>query len=275
MIEKCRNWFFLSMAFSASVYICLILVLVLGNVWVVSFEDFLETIFRPEIHHSIVTTLLSCSVSTFLAMFFGMSCAYFFSRYRFRGKSLLEAIVDIPLILPPIVVGLCLLIVFNKLELFGESIDSKIESFFGVPVTFRFGAIVLAQFVVTASLVVQLLRPVFDMVPKRNEEIAMLFGASRRATFFGVLLAEAKPGVMAAATLAWIKAFGEFGPILVFAGSIRGRTEVLSTSVFLELNTGNLGGAMAVALLMIAVSVFVVFLVKRFSDHRKKGGVYG
>lgn len=260
---KTQSWFIRSLAFAALVYLGLILLLVFGNLVTISFSDIREVLQKKEILQSLVTTLASCTLSTFLAILFGVPIAYLFSRFRFRGKLICESLLDVPLVLPPIVVGLCLLIVFNKLKFFGSSLDDLVESLFGVTITFQFGAVVLAQCVVTTALVIQLLRPLISMVPYRYEELAMLHGATSAGAFFRVVLPEVKKGLFGAATLAWAKAFGEFGPILVFAGAIRGRTEVLSTSVFMELNTGNLGAALAIAFLMILVSMAIVLLVNR------------
>jgi molybdate transport system permease protein len=124
--------------------------------------------------------------------------------------------------------------------------------------------VVLAQFTVSAAFAVRTMRVTFDQISPRTEDIARTLGCSRRQAFWYVTLPEARRGVLAAFTLAWARALGEFGPILVFCGATRMRTEVLSTSVFLELSIGNLEAALAVSLLMIAVAVAVLVVMRSF-----------
>ena len=104
----------------------------------------------------------------------------------------------------------------------------------------------------------------FDQIDPRTEDVAATLGCTRAQAFWRVTLPEARRGVLTAFTLAWARALGEFGPILVFAGATRMRTEVLSTSVFLELSVGNLEAALAVSLLMIAVAVAVLIVTRLF-----------
>jgi molybdate transport system permease protein len=131
-------------------------------------------------------------------------------------------------------------------------------------VTYAVPAVVLAQFAVSAAFAVRTMRVTFDQIDPRTEDVARALGCTRAQAFWRVTLPEARRGVLTAFTLAWARALGEFGPILIFAGATRLRTEVLSTSVFLELSAGNLEGALAVSLLMIAVAVVVLAVTRAF-----------
>src|SRR5260370_40084915 len=106
------------------------------------------------------------------------------------------------------------------------------------------------------------MRVTFDQINPRNEQVALTLGCTRRSAFWRVALPEARRGMLTAATLAWARALGEFGPILVFSGATRMKTEVLSTSVFLELNVGNIEAAVAVSLLMVAAAMIVLLIVR-------------
>ena len=130
--------------------------------------------------------------------------------------------------------------------------------------TYAVPAVVVAQFAVTAAFAVRTMRVTFDGIDPRTEDVARSLGCSRAGAFWRVTLPEARRGVLTAFTLAWARALGEFGPILVFAGATRMRTEVLSTSVFLELSVGNLEAALAVSLLMIAVAAVVLAVTRLF-----------
>ena len=132
----------------------------------------------------------------------------------------------------------------------------------GFPVTYRWPAVVLAQFSVACAFAVRTMRVTFDQINPRVEDVARTLGCTRGQAFLQIALPQAWRGVIAAATISWARALGEFGPILVFAGATRMRTEVLSTSVFLELSIGNLDAAVAVSLLMVAMAVVVLLLLR-------------
>jgi molybdate transport system permease protein len=115
------------------------------------------------------------------------------------------------------------------------------------------------------------MKTTFDQINPRHEHVALTLGCNRSQAFWLVLLPQAWRGILTGGTLAWARALGEFGPILVFAGATRGRTEVLSTTVFLEINIGNLQGAVAVSLLMIMLALAVILLVRTVGERTVLG----
>ena len=106
------------------------------------------------------------------------------------------------------------------------------------------------------------MRVTFDQMNPRAEEVARTLGCTRGQAFWRIALPQASRGIVTAFTIAWARALGEFGPIMVFAGTTRMRTEVLSTSVFLELSIGNLDAAVAVSLLMVMLAVVVLVVLR-------------
>ena len=130
------------------------------------------------------------------------------------------------------------------------------------PVVFHVPAVIIAQFAVASAFAVRTLRNTFDSISPRIEDVALTLGCSRRQAFFGIVLPQAWRGVLTAGTLAWARSLGEFGPILVFAGSTRKRTEVLPVSVHLELSIGNIEGAVGVSLLMVSIAIIVLVVVR-------------
>jgi molybdate transport system permease protein len=106
------------------------------------------------------------------------------------------------------------------------------------------------------------MRVAFDQISPRTEQVALTLGCTRGQAFWAVALPEAWRGVVTAGTIAWARALGEFGPILIFAGATRMRTEVLSTTVFLELSIGHLNGAIAVSLILILVAVVTLLMMR-------------
>ena len=121
---------------------------------------------------------------------------------------------------------------------------------------------ILAQFAVAAAFAVRTMRVTFDQIPPRAEQVALTLGCSRSQAFWLVLMPAARRGLLTAGTLSWARALGEFGPIIIFAGATHFRTEVLPTTVFLELQIGNLEAALAVSLLMIGVALAVLVVTR-------------
>ena len=135
-------------------------------------------------------------------------------------------------------------------------------------IAFEVPAIILAQSIVGTAFVYRTMKATFDRQTGRAEEIAATLGATHWQAFASVTMPASKQGLLASAAMAWARAFGEFGPVLVFAGSFRGRTEVLPVSIYLELNSGNVAGAAAISLLMIAVAAIVLLLVRVVAQDR-------
>jgi molybdate transport system permease protein len=214
-----------------------------------------------EVRDSLALSLTTCTMAAVLSVVVGVPLGYLLARGRWRGRAVVEWIVDIPVVLPPLVVGLSLLILFS-VPVGGRSLEEMLNQQFGLRVTYAVPAIVLAQFAVAAAFAVRTLRLTFSQIPRRTEDVALTLGCSRAGAFWRVSLPQARRGVLGAFTLAWARSLGEFGPILVFAGATRGRTEVLSTTVWLELSIGRLDEAVTVSLLMIAVSLVALGLVR-------------
>jgi molybdate transport system permease protein len=221
------------------------------NVWQAFFGRALAS---PEIRYSIWLSLISCSVTAVLSLWIGVPLGYLMSRFRFRGKGVLDAVLDIPIVLPPLVIGLSLLILFQLPPL------KAMEEFF--PVTYQIPSVILAQFSVACAFAVRTMRVTFDQLNPRTEQVALTLGCRRSQAFWMVVLPEAKRGMITAATLAWARSLGEFGPILVFSGATRMHTEVLPTTVFLELSVGNLEAAVSVSLLMVVTAALVLVIVR-------------
>lgn len=250
----------------AGLYLLLIISIVLANTTFITWADLQEAISSHAIQSSLKLTFLTCTISAILSLFFAVPIAYSLSRFRFRGRTLIDTLLDIPIILPPLVVGLSLLILFNQFPSANHSIEDWLNKH-GMAVTFHVPAIILAQFTVAAAFAVRSMKNTFDQISPRAEQIAMTLGCSHSQAFWKVTLPQANRGMIAAGVLAWARALGEFGPILIFAGATRGRTEVLATSVFLEINIGNLAGAASVSLILITLAVATILIVRLAGDR--------
>jgi molybdate transport system permease protein len=263
----------------SAVYVLLIAGMLLADVHYASVADLVDAIGDANIRASLRLTMISCAIAAILSVIVAVPTGYLLSRYNFRFRNLVDAILDIPIVLPPLVIGLSLLILFNKVELFGRSLEQWSGAAFqwigwirpdlDVGITYKVPAVILAQFTVACAFAVRTMRHTFDEISPRHEQVAQTLGCSRGQAFWRVVLPQAGRGIMTAGTLAWARALGEFGPILVFAGATRGKTEVLSTSVFLEISIGNIEGAVAVSLLMVLCAIIVLVVVRSWGHRRE------
>jgi len=246
--------FVLSLAVCGGLYVALIVAFLFADVSFVTPAAVSRALQDPNVRFGARLSFLSATVTTILALWVGIPLGYLLARYRFPGKSLVDALIDVPVVLPPLVVGVSLLILFRTAA--GRWVEGI------VPVTYAVPGVILAQFTVAAAFAVRTLRVAFEQLDPRAESVALTLGCSRAGAFWRVALPEVRRGIITAATLTWARALGEFGPVLVFAGATRMKTEVLPTTVYLELSVGNLESAIAVSLLMVAVAVGVLLTVR-------------
>jgi molybdate transport system permease protein len=248
--------FYLCLALLGGTYVALIVAMLAADLLFTSPAELIEALSSPEIRYAIRLSLVSCTISTLLALWVAVPLGYLLARTAFPGKAVVDTLLDVPIVLPPLVIGLSLLILFQT------SVGRLVQQV--MTVTYAVPAVILAQFAVSAAFAVRTMRVTFEQLPARTEQVARTLGCSRHQALWWVVLPEARPGLLTAATLAWARALGEFGPILVFAGATRMRTEVLPTTVFLELSIGKIEAAIAVSLLMIVVAAVVLLLTRAF-----------
>ena len=254
-----RDWpFLLIMGIIAMTYIILIVGMLVADMTFTSVGHIFEALKSEEIQYSIKLSLISCTITMFLSLLVAIPIGYFMSRYDFPGKRLLDTILDIPIILPPLVIGLSLLILFQTP--LGRFIESHMR------ITYTVYSVVIAQFMVACAFAVRTMSVTFSQIDSRQEDVALTLGCSKGQAFWMILLPQAKNGILTAGSLAWARALGEFGPILIFSGATRMRTEVLPTTVFLELSVGNIEAAVAVSLIMILAGFGVLTIVRYFGS---------
>ena len=247
-------------------YVLLVLLLLSADLAYASGKQLLGLFAKPEIIAAIRLTLLTCTAAALLSVLVAVPLGYILSRYRFPLRWLVDVLVEIPVVLPPLVVGLSLLILFH-LPIGGVKLEDWLRQHFGIQITYAWPAVILAQFAVAGAFAVRTMRVTFDQVPARYENVALTLGCTQFQAFWHVTLPQAWRGVVAAFTIAWARSLGEFGPILVFAGATRMRTEVLSTTVFLELSTGSLESAVGVSLIMVVVALMVLLVLRRLGTR--------
>lgn len=222
-------------------------------------SHFVEALGSREIQYSIKLSLVTCTITSLLSLLVAVPIGFLLSRKKFWGKTIVEAALDIPIVLPPMVIGLCLLILFQTW--FGKTVEKVI------PFTYTVYGVVLAQWVIGSAFAIRTMRGTFDHLSPRFEDVAMTLGCTRARAVWSVTLPAAWRGMLAAASVAWARSLGEFGPILVFAGATRMKTEVLPTTVWLELSVGNLEAAVAVSLLLVLFAMVVLVAVRWIGER--------
>lgn len=210
----------------------------------------------PEAATALALSLRVSLVAVLVSLPFGLLVAYALARGRFPGHGLLNGLVHLPLILPPVVTGYLLLLTFGRQGWIGAAL----WDWFGVTIAFRWTGAALAAGVMAFPLMVRAIRLAIEAVDPRLEEAASTLGASRLMVFATVTLPLILPGIIAGAVLAFAKAMGEFGATITFVANIPGETQTLPTAIYSFLQVPG-GDAAALKLVLISVAVAMLALV--------------
>jgi molybdate transport system permease protein len=204
---------------------------------------------------SLVTTTISLSITLVL----GLPLAFVLAHRAFRGKSLLEAVVDLPIVLPPSVAGLALLLVFGRRGLLSAPFD-----FLGVSVPFTTLAVILAMTFVSAPFFIRSARTGIAGVDGDLEDAARVDGATERQLFRSITVPLAGASLAAGLVMTWARSLGEFGATIMFAGNIEGRTQTLPLVVYSEFQGGDLDASIAAAAILVLAAFGVLVAVRVF-----------
>ncbi|MGD0613513.1 MAG: ABC transporter permease [Anaerolineales bacterium] len=201
-------------------------------------------------------SLLTSTLSTLLVMAAGLPLAYILARWKFHGKTALELLVDLPVVLPPSVAGLALLVAFGRQGVFGRWLFPL-----GISLPFTTAAVVMAQTFVSAPLFVRSVKVGFAEIDPQMEEAAFVEGASELQLFRFIMLPLAWRSLLTGSILTWARALGEFGATLMFAGNLIGKTQTMPLAIYLGLESG-LGVALALSVMLVMVSVVLLGVVR-------------
>lgn len=210
----------------------------------------------PEEWRAVALSLRVSFWATLISLPFGIAVAYVLARYRFRGHQLLNGLVHLPLILPPVVTGYLLLLTFGRKGTVGAFLDQT----FGLVFAFRWTGAALAAAVMAFPLMVRAIRMAIEAVDPRLEAAAGTLGASRPWVFVTVTMPLILPGIIAGAILAFAKAMGEFGATITFVGNIPGQTQTLPSAIYAYLQVPG-GDAAAFRLVLAAIAIAMLALL--------------
>ena len=206
-----------------------------------------------EVGQALRLSLVCATSATLVCLVLGVPLAWVLARARFPGRSLVRALVTVPLVLPPVVGGVALLLLLGRRGVVGQHLDR----WFGISLPFTTPAVVIAEAFVALPFLVVAVEGALRGADRRYEDAAATLGASRLTIFRRVTLPLVLPGVVAGAVLCFARALGEFGATITFAGSFPGVTRTMPIEVYLALETDP-DRAVVLSLLLLAVSVAVL-----------------
>jgi len=226
----------------------------------VPWSDLWDTLQEPAARDAIRLSV-ECSLwSTFFSVLFGVPLAYVLARSKFPGRSLVRALVVLPMVMPPVVGGVALLFAFQRTN---GLVGGLIYDWFGFQFTFSKWGVVLAETFVAMPFLVITVEAGLRSIDPRYEDAAASLGAGRWTVFRRVTIPMIRPALVAGAALAWARALGEFGATITFAGNIQGRTQTTPLAVYILLDQDP---AVAITLSVLLLAIAVVVLVS-LRDH--------
>ena len=243
-------------------WLSLIVLIPLGAVVFRSLDEgagaFWDAITEPEAVAAIKLTVVTSFVITFVNAVMGTLIAWVLVRDDFRGKRFVNSVIDLPFALPTIVAGLTLLALYGQ--------DSPL----GVNITYTKVAVGLALLFVTLPFVVRAVQPVLHEIDEEMEEAAASLGAPNHRIFRSIVLPNLTPAIVAGCALAFARAIGEFGSLVLITGNIPFDTQVASVYIYGRIESDNTTAAAAVAVFLLLISVAVLFLINVFARWRSR-----
>jgi molybdate transport system permease protein len=206
---------------------------------------------------ALLLSLGTTAVSLLLTVAIGLPIAIVLARRRFRGSALAEAIVDLPIVLPPSVAGLALLLVLGRQGVLGGPLEEA-----GIQIPFTTAAVVLAQTFVSAPFFIRSARTGIAAVDRDLEDAARVDGASEARLFRAITLPMASPVLAAGLVMSWARSLGEFGATIMFAGNLQGRTQTLPLVVYGQFQGGDLDSSVAAAAILVLAALGVLVAVR-------------
>ncbi|MEO1816563.1 MAG: ABC transporter permease [Acetobacterium sp.] len=222
-----------------------------------------EAFYSEEVRFSIRLSLYTASIATCICMLLAIPTAYALTRTVFPFKKICQMIIELPLSMPYLVLGLSLLIIFSSD--FGKALKAL-----GFKVVFDKNGIIIAQTVVNLPFAIRFIRTAFEEVDERLEFISGSLGATKWERFITITLPLSRNAIISTIILTWSRALGEFGATLMLVGATRMKTETLTTSIYLNLATGDTGASMASATVILIISLLSLFLTNWIGKKNKQ-----
>lgn len=269
VVKSKRNGLFVMSITCLVLFIVLICALILADIfyllhWGVGIEEFWKILTSPQVLDCLRRSFVTSFIALLLVVATAVPVGYALSRYHFFGHSIINTFVDMPIVLPPVVLGISLL------AFFGSPMGNWIKEallHYGISLVSSVG-IVMCQYIVSVSYCIRAVKASFDNVDRQLEHAALTLGCSQEQAFLCVTLPLARNGLIAGCIMAWARAIGVFGPLMVFVGT-GSRVQVMPTNMWLELNVGNIENALVVALITMAIASIALVCAHYMAPGRK------
>ncbi len=205
------------------------------------------------------------TAATLIALIAGSTLAWLLARKTFPGRNVVDALVSLPLVLPPTVLGYYLLVLLGSRSAVGGFLYNQ----FGIRLTFTVTAAIIAATIHAFPLVTKSLRAAFESVDTQLEAAARTLGLNSRSIFFRVTLPLASKGVLAATALAFARALGDFGVTIMIAGNIPGKTQTASVAIYDAVQAGRENDALTLSVIVSAIAALMLYFINRFGARAK------
>lgn len=212
---------------------------------------------NEEVRQAIWLSLSSTTLSTLLGLLLGTPLAYLLARRSFRGRGVLDTLVDLPMVLPPSVAGIALLLAFGRRGVIGQWLDEV-----GLSIAFTTLAVILAQTFVATPFYIKTAIAAFASLDRELEQAAAVDGASPWQVFVRITVPICWPILLGGLVMSWARALGEFGATIIFAGNFPGRTQTMPLAIYIGFEL-DLGMALTLSIILLTISYLLLFLVKR------------
>jgi molybdate transport system permease protein len=236
----------------------------LFSLFVRSFQaGFFTYAFSEQAFKALKLSLFTSTITTAVTILFGTTLAYMLARWKFRFRSWIELLIDLPIVLPPSVAGLVLLMAFGRRGIFGQELSAL-----GISLPFTTAAVIIAQTFVASPFYIRSARIGFKAIDRQLEEAANVEGANQWQIFTEVMFPLAGSALISGAILTWTRALGEFGATILFAGNLEGVTQTMPMAIYLGFER-NLGVALALSVMLVVVSMLLLGLTRKFEKSEE------
>lgn len=258
-VSSLSEWLFVS---PSLLLLALLALPVLALLWRAGADGMLVFITQPSAVAALRLSLVTSILSVCIAIVTGTPLAFVLARRKFLGKTFLELVIDLPIVLPPSVAGIALLIAFGRQGVFGSWLNA-----FGISLPFTTTAVILAQTFVSAPLYVRAARIGFAQIDHQLVEAAYVEGSNEWQLFRHLMFPLAGRAVLSGAILAWTRAIGEFGATILFAGNLEGVTQTMPLAIYLGLER-SLSIALALSTVLVFVTLLLLLITRRLENHK-------
>jgi molybdate transport system permease protein len=224
---------------------------------------FISSLCDPFVYDALFLSMVTSFFTVMVVTVFGTPAAYIHCRRQYIGKSLVEVLIDLPLILPPAVAGIALLVLWGRTGLIGKYLH-----ILGINIAFTTLAVVMAQIFVASPLYLRQAKELFSQIDPAYEQTARTLGASQFRIFIRISLPLVATGLLSATIMTFARALGEFGATIMFAGNLPGVTQTMPLAIYSAMQ-GNFESAITISLLLVLISFSIMALIRIVSSRRE------